>query len=117
MAVRHEAAGVHMAEGLYKTTGRRCCTSAQALPTGWRTYTTRARGRPFGHTTVAVRRAGHHTLEKSEHSAHLRHRIEACHEVHLRGTRVGEADIHAAANQCADKGQCTIHGIGLGSVI
>src|ERR1700758_1152184 len=67
--------------------------------------------------TVRVRRAGHHTLEKSQHSAHLRHRIEACPEVHLRGTRVGEADIHAAANQCADKGQCTIHGIGLGSVI
>jgi hypothetical protein len=69
------------------------------------------RGRPFGHSTVAVRCAGHHTLEQGEHGAHLRHRIEARHEVHLRGARVGEADIHAAANQCADKGLCTIHGI------
>jgi hypothetical protein len=46
-----------------------------------------------------------------EHSAHPRHRIERRHEVHLRGARVGEADIHAAADQRADKGLCTIHRI------
>jgi hypothetical protein len=73
------------------------------------------RGGPFGHTAVAVCRAGRHTLEQGEHSAHLRHRIERRHEVHLRGTRVGEADIHAAADQRADKGLCTIHGIHLQS--
>jgi hypothetical protein len=74
------------------------------------------RGRPVGHAAVAVRRAGHHTLEQGEHSAHLRHGVEACHEVHLRGAWVGEADIHAAADQCANKGLCTIHGIALESI-
>jgi hypothetical protein len=69
--------------------------------------------RSFGHAAIAVCGTGHHPLEKGQYSTHLGHRVEACHEVHLRRAWVGEADVHPAAHQCTDQGLRTIHGIAL----
>ena len=57
------------------------------------------RRRLLGHARIAVGSAGRHALEQREHAAHAVDAVERGDEMHLRGAGVGEADIHAAADQ------------------
>ena len=70
-------------------------------------------GRTARHPAVAVGRAGRHPLEQAEHAAQLRDGIQGRHEVHLRGARVGEAQLHAAAGQRAKERLRPVHAIPL----
>src|ERR671922_29521 len=54
---------------------------------------------PVEHTPVAIRRARDHPLKEGEHAAHALDLIERGDEVHFRGSRIGEAHVHPAANQ------------------
>ncbi len=68
-------------------------------------------GRLPGHPAEAVGRAGSHPLKQAQHAAHLGHCVQCRDEVHLRRTGVGEARRHAAADQRADDGLGSVHGL------
>jgi hypothetical protein len=57
----------------------------------------KGRGRLIRHARIAVGRAGHNSLEQPQHAPHIPDLIERRDEVHLRGARVGEADLHSRA--------------------
>ena len=58
-------------------------------------------GRGFvEHPRVAVRSPGDDTFEKTEHATDVGLSIQGCDEVHLRGARVGEADLDSVVTQC-----------------
>ena len=59
--------------------------------------------RSAAHPGIAVGRAGDDTLEQAEDAAHLGHVVEGGHEVHLRGARVGEADVDTGIDEGADE--------------
>ena len=56
----------------------------------------KGRSRPVRHARIAVGRARNNALEQPEHAPHIADLIQRRDEVHLRGARVGEADIHSA---------------------
>ena len=62
-----------------------------------------------GHAAVAVGRAGRDAFEQREHRAHLGHVVERGDELHLRGARVGEADVDAVGDERADQGVRAVH--------
>ena len=59
----------------------------------------KGRSRPVRHARVAVGRARRNALEQPEHAPHFPDLVERRDEVHLRGARVGEADVHSRAGQ------------------
>ncbi len=67
------------------------------------------RRRVPGHPGIAVGGAGDDTLEEAEHAAHAVDPIERRDEMHLRRTRIGEADIDAAADQSAHQAFRAVH--------
>ena len=58
------------------------------------------RGRRALHPVIAVGGARHHALEQAEHAAHALDPVKRRDKMHLRGARIGEADVHAARDQC-----------------
>ena len=62
-----------------------------------------------GHAPVAVGRAGGDAFEQREHAAHLGHRVERGHEVHLRRARIHEAGVDSARDQRADERLGAVH--------
>ncbi len=61
------------------------------------------------HAGVAVGRAGDHAFEQAKDAAHPGNAIERGDEMHLRGARIGEAGIDAAAEQRMDQGFGAVH--------
>ncbi len=68
------------------------------------------RGWLFGHPCIAVSRTGGRTLEQRQDSAHLRHRIQRSHEMHLRRTGIGETHLHPVADERTQQGLGSVHG-------
>src|SRR5215203_5944131 len=62
----------------------------------------KGRGGLVRHARVAVGRARHNALEQPEHAPYIPDLIERRDKVHLRGARVGEADLHPRAGQRLD---------------
>src|SRR5262249_46920496 len=83
---------------------------SQAVSESWPQMQERRR-RPVKHTPVAIRSARYHPLEERQHTAHALDFIECGDEVHLRRSRISEADIHPTANQRAHQAFCTVHGV------
>jgi hypothetical protein len=66
-------------------------------------------GRPSEHAVIAVGGTGHHALKQAQDTAHAGHLVQCGDEVHFRGARVGEADIHAPGNKRAHQAFRTVH--------
>ena len=66
-------------------------------------------GRPTGDTAVAIGGTGDDALEETEDAAHGRHIVERGDEMHLRGPRVGEADVDARIDQRREEGTGAVH--------
>ena len=64
-----------------------------------RTEVQQDRGGLIGHSGISVGRTGGHTLKQSEDTSHLGHGVQGCDEVHLRCSRVGEADPHPVVDK------------------
>ena len=62
-----------------------------------------------GHPGVAIGRAGGHALEQGQHTAHRGDGVQRRDEMHLRGPRIGEADIDATVDESSDEGLRTVH--------
>ncbi len=60
-----------------------------------RTQVQQGAGRLARHPAVAVGSAGDHAFEQAQHRPHAGFLIQRGNEVHLRGTGIGEADLHA----------------------
>src|SRR5215210_189682 len=69
----------------------------------------KGRGRPIGHAPVAVGRARRNTLEQPQHATHPPDPVERPDKVHLRGARVGEADLNPRACQRLDQAFFSVH--------
>src|SRR5215218_8291091 len=69
----------------------------------------KGRGGPVRHARVAVGRARCNALEQPEHAPYIPDPVERRDEVHLRGARVGEADLHPRAGQRLDQAICSVH--------
>ena len=69
----------------------------------------KGRSRPVRHARIAVGRARHNALEQPEHAPHIADLIQRRDEVHLRGARVGEADVHSRAGQRHDQACRPVH--------
>ena len=82
----------------------------QAIAEPWPQMQQR-RCRSVEHTPVAISGACHHPLEECQHTAHALDFIERGDEVHLRRSRVGEADVDPATHQRAHQAFCTVHGV------
>ena len=65
--------------------------------------------RPVRHAPIAVGRARDDALEQPEHAPHIPDPTERRDEVHLRGARVGEADLHSRAGQRLDQAFRPVH--------
>ena len=61
------------------------------------------------HAPVPVGGAGDDPLEQAEDAAHGRHVVERGDEVHLRGARIGEADVDAGVDQCREQRAGAVH--------
>ena len=61
------------------------------------------------HAPIAVGGAGDDVLLQAEHAAHAGDAVERGDEVHLAGAGVGEADIHAAAEQRSHQAFGSVH--------
>ena len=70
----------------------------------------RRRGSP-GYPGVAVRGSGGHTFEEREDPLHLGHVVQGGDEVHLGGSRVGEADIDTRAHQSGQERPRPVHAV------
>ena len=62
-----------------------------------------------GDAPVPVGGAGDDALEEAEDAPHGRHVVERGDEVHLRGPRVGEADVDAGVDQGREQGAGAVH--------
>ncbi len=62
-----------------------------------------------GHPGVAVGGTGCHPFEQGEDTTHLRHRVQGGDEVHLRGSRVGEAHPDTVVDQGGDECLRAVH--------
>ena len=80
----------------------------QAVAESWPQMQKRCRW-PVEHTPVAIRRARDHPLKERQYAAHALDLIERGDEVHLRGSRIGEAHVHPTANQRAHQAFCAVH--------
>jgi hypothetical protein len=61
------------------------------------------------HAAIAVGRARHHAFEQAEHAAHAWNLVEGGNEMHLRGTRIGETNVHVPCKQGAHQAFRSIH--------
>ena len=68
------------------------------------------RGRPARHAPVAIRRPAAHALEQRQHRTHAWYLVQRLHKMHLGGTRIGDAQVHAAAYEGFNEGAGAIHG-------
>ena len=66
-------------------------------------------GRAIGDAPVAISRSCRHALEEGKDATHGWDVVEGGDEVHLGGSRVGEADINAASDERGEQGLCTVH--------
>src|SRR5579871_5863748 len=66
-----------------------------------------------GHAAVAVGRAGHDALEQAENAAYARGAVERGDEMHLAGTRIGEAGVDPARDKGPDEAFRAVHGAAL----
>ena len=67
------------------------------------------RGRSALHAVIAVGRSRHDALEQAEHAAHALDPVQRRDEMHFRGARIGEADVHAARDQGPHQTFRTVH--------
>lgn len=67
------------------------------------------RCRPFKHAPISVRGASHDSFGEAEHTAHSINLVQRGDKVHLRRSRVREADIDATVNEGTDQTVCAIH--------
>jgi hypothetical protein len=61
------------------------------------------------HAVVTVGCAGDDAFEQAQHTAHAWHLVEGRNEVHFRGARIGEADVHAPGKQGAHQTFRPVH--------
>ena len=57
------------------------------------------RRRFLGHAAIAVGHAGDGSLEETKDRTHALDLVERGHEMHFRGARIGETDLHARVHQ------------------
>ena len=67
------------------------------------------RRRPSGHAAVTVGSAGDHAFEEAKNAAHAGRTVEGRAEMHLAGTWIGEAELHARGEQRAYQALCAVH--------
>ena len=62
-----------------------------------------------GDAPVPVGGTGDDSLEEAEDAPHGGHVVQRCDKVHLRGARIGEADVDAGIDERRDERACAVH--------
>jgi hypothetical protein len=74
-------------------------------------------GRLAGDASVAVGRSCHDPLEQSQDTTHLGDAVQSGHEMHLRGSGVGERYLDPLGDESGDDLLSSVHWIGFTSPI